>query len=405
MISTTGPALEARLQRLFLAQGILAERGLKVVADKSRERTATDIDVLISEYGSGFHLTRRHVECKGGKVHPLDRILWMRGVRELLAADSSYFVVGESDPEVAFFARQLQIDMWTLRHIEQMESALKIPADSWPCRSNFGPYASAREIWAQMERGEPGNSWWPFFKEVLRYVELDSWMAPSYTRLNRLLRYVNSIGEFNRGGDLRRAEAVGASRYGLSALLVRLAQYLIFVCYDVSVLQRSDIPAYLAGRLTFGDHDPEQSRDLLEGGLRLARASVEAAGQRMPSLDTSRLMSPPPWTDTFNALVFRLLDGSNEVRYLPVATEALQFDTEDSIKKFQRLSSAVKAGAELAALVKGFLVQAYGLPQAILEPLPAVMVGGPPRLAKDREQIELAVGQPPAASTERRRRR
>lgn len=48
--SSAGPLLEARAQRLFLAQGSFAERGLLPTATADRRMLATDIDVLVSEY-------------------------------------------------------------------------------------------------------------------------------------------------------------------------------------------------------------------------------------------------------------------------------------------------------------------------------------------------------------------
>ena len=79
-MTNDGVALEARVQRLFLAQGIFAERSLYPAADAGHSLLATDIDVLVSEYASGYHLTRRHAECKSGKrVRILDRVLWLNG--------------------------------------------------------------------------------------------------------------------------------------------------------------------------------------------------------------------------------------------------------------------------------------------------------------------------------------
>ena len=102
----SGVLLEARVQRLFLAQGIYAERSLWPAADVGRRLLATDIDVLVSEYSSGFHLTRRHAECKSGRrVSTLDRVLWLNGVRSLLGADASYLVLRSFHEDAADFAR------------------------------------------------------------------------------------------------------------------------------------------------------------------------------------------------------------------------------------------------------------------------------------------------------------
>ena len=103
-MSEAGAHLEARFQRLYLAQGVFAERSLLPAADTGRRLMATDIDVLISEYSSGFHLTRRHAECKSGRrVRTLDRILWLAGVRTLLGADASYLVLASFDEDANEF--------------------------------------------------------------------------------------------------------------------------------------------------------------------------------------------------------------------------------------------------------------------------------------------------------------
>ena len=104
MGTSAGLTLEARAHRLFLAQGSFAERGLLPTATADRRMLATDIDVLVSEYGSGFHLTRRHVECKSGKFKLLDRILWLNGVRTLLRANSSYLIATDVDLSASDFA-------------------------------------------------------------------------------------------------------------------------------------------------------------------------------------------------------------------------------------------------------------------------------------------------------------
>jgi hypothetical protein len=47
-VQSAGIELEARVQRLFLAQGIFAERGLLPSAGDGHRMMATDIDVLTS---------------------------------------------------------------------------------------------------------------------------------------------------------------------------------------------------------------------------------------------------------------------------------------------------------------------------------------------------------------------
>ena len=403
-----GPALEARIQRIFLAQGILAERGLRVIADRTGEKIATDIDILTSEYASGFHVTRRHAECKGGtKFHPLDRVLWMRGVRHLLSADSSYFIVETIDPEIASFARRMQVELWTVHHLNQWETALGIREKGWPCRSDYASYSAARIGWMRrVGKLDSNNRLRRTFFSLLRFVEDTSWLMPSYNNLNRLSRYIEDVGRLHKAGELRNGEEAEPIRYLISALLVRLSQYLIFVCFDVSTLQRSAIREYLSSRLVFGDQDVKYSKGLVEGVLKLTRVTLESQGITPLTLDPGRLMMPPSWSEHFVALILRLLDSPNEARYLPIAMEATQFDIKESVKQYPRLLGAVSVGADLAALVKGFLVQAMALPQELLEPLPATRLTLSSAGEKLEVQLELRTSEaaPPAVSGPRPRK-
>ena len=62
-ILNSGVGLEARVQRLFLAQRVFAERHLFPAASPDHRMLAIDIDVLVSEYASGFNVTKRHAHA------------------------------------------------------------------------------------------------------------------------------------------------------------------------------------------------------------------------------------------------------------------------------------------------------------------------------------------------------
>ena len=157
---TPGIILEARSQRVFLAQGSFAERGLLPTATPDRRMLATDIDVLVSEYGSGFHLTRRHVECKSGNFALVDRILWLNGVRTLLRADSSYLIAADVDLAASDFARGLDVQLFTSLHLDAWEKSIGIPSDVWPCRSDFATFDAARLTWLRLSGDKAADDTW-----------------------------------------------------------------------------------------------------------------------------------------------------------------------------------------------------------------------------------------------------
>lgn len=366
---TQGVGLEARVERVFLAQGVLAERRLQPAASSDHRMLATDIDVLVSEYGSGFHLTRRHAECKGGTVPVLDRILWLNGVRSLLGADASYLVLKDVDYDAAHFAKDLDVQLLSEKQIGKWEAALGVPNDEWPCRSEFQSFELARSRWAKLSGAKDADEAWRFLRGVLGFIEIDSWPRFQYRHLNRLFRCLQVLGEeFPKVKD--DSDKALCYRYCGSSALVRLAQYLLAVCLEVTAVASSDLKAHLTERLTFGDQDPRRVADIVGSTVEWVRRALATKGGTLPpEIDVSRLYAPPSYCDEFAELILRLLDKPDEAIYLPVALEVTLFDDRERLGGFPRLQAAASAGDGLAALVKGFIVRSMGIPKDMLEGL------------------------------------
>ena len=372
---STAVTLEARALRLFLAQGSYAERGLLPAATPSRRRMlATDIDVLVSEYGSGFHLTRRHVECKSGKFSLLDRVLWLHGVRRLLRADSTYLIASDVDLSASEFARALDVELFTEQHLSTWENALGIPADSWPCRSNAATFDAARRIWTRSSAGKT-DAVWRLLRAALAFIEVESWLQFRYRGLNKLLRLLDEVSQSEARGQLQSDQALCA-RYVFSALLVRLAQYLLAICADVAGILPLEVDKYLSNRMVFGDQDPTQAAELTTATVTWVREALRARGVTMPSeVQPARLHAVPFYTKELVGLVQRLSAQPHEARYLPLAIERMQFGlkTDDKLKKFR---AAAVSAETLAALLKAFVARTFKVSGTLAAPLHSDLIAG-----------------------------
>jgi hypothetical protein len=367
---SAGARLEARAQRFFLAQGLFAERELLPAATPDRRMIATDIDVLVSEYGSGFHLTRRHVECKSGKFSLLDRILWLNGVRTLLRADSSYLIASDADLDASDFARRLEVQLFTGQHLEKWEKAIGTPVDVWPCRSDFVTFDCARSVWSQLSKSDEA---WRLLRGGLAFVEVESWLTFRYRLLNKLLRMIEEVARLVDAGGLDNDQILCA-KYLFSALLVRLSQYVLAICEDVGTIMPVEIESYLTQRLMFGDQDAFQATELTKATVAWVRESLQVKGIAMPSeIDPGRLNVPPPYAPEVVSLVKRLLDQSQEARYLPIAVERMQFGLEAD-DKLPRLRMAAGAGDTLAALLKAFVARAFKVSATLAAPVHAELI-------------------------------
>lgn len=369
-MADTGATLEARVQRLFLAQGIFAERSLYPSADVEHRLLATDIDVLVSEYSSGFHLTRRHAECKSGRrVSTLDRILWLNGVRSMLAADASYLVIASFDEDAADFARSLGIDVMTVRQLETWEKALGIQGERWPNRSDLKLVEPIKKQINDLGKGKNASDDQKRIRQAIQFVEIDSWREFGYGRFNRLLRLFVELS--NSSQKTRRPDpGIIYRRYAASALLVRLTQHLLAVCHDVSRVPVSDLHTYLVNRSLFGEQDPVRARGLVQDTVDWISQALKNRDMVLPpEIDSNRLFQPPGYSEGLISLIEKLLESPSEAKYLTIAMETEQFAKDQDTELFPRLRSAWSAGRDLASLVKGFAIASLGIDASLLTPL------------------------------------
>ena len=369
-MADSGTTLEARVQRLFLAQGIYAERSLYPSADDKHRLLATDIDVLVSEYSSGFHLTRRHAECKSGRrVSTLDRVLWLNGVRSMLAADASYLVIASFDEDAADFARSLGIDVMTVRQLETWEKALGIQEDVWPNRSDLKIIEPIKKQINDLGKKKNASNDQKMTRQVIQFVEIDSWREFGYGRFNRLLRLLADLSNSGQKPHLPDTSIINR-RYAASALLVRLSQYLLALCHDVSRVPVSDLHTYLVNRSLFGEQDPVRARGLVQNTVSWMDQALKNRGMVLPpEVDVNKLFQPPAHSEGLIALIEKLLASPSEAKYLPIAMETEQFAKENDTELLPRLRSAWSAGRGLASLVKGFAIASLGIDASLLVPL------------------------------------
>lgn len=366
----TGSELEARALRLYLAQGTFAERGLLPAATSDRRMLATDIDVLVSEYTSGFHLTRRHLECKTGKIAMLDRILWLSGVRTLLRADSTYLIASDIDFAATPFARGLQVELFSIQHLEGWEKSLGIPPDVWPCRSDHLTFDAAKAQWAKLSGESHADETWKALREVLAFIDVESWLTFRYRHLNKLLRLIGVLAQ-HWPAAAKDKDKERCARYAFSALLVRYSQYILAVCADVANVMPTELERHLAQRLTFGDQDASTADALVRQTISWVGQALTAKGGRLPAeIDPSRLSAPPGYSTEFVELVRKVTEHSHEARYLPLATERLQFGA-DADDKLPRFRAAAQFADTLAAYVRAFTVRAFALPEELCKPVHA----------------------------------
>ena len=369
-----GPIFEARVHRVVLSQGVFAERGLIPAASEDYRLLATDIDVLATEYQFNFHPCLSHYECKSGKISILDRILWMKGVRELLDADGSFLVVSTFDPDVLSFAKAIGIDLLTEADLAALEANLGFPDSWWPGRSRYRGLEVVRQMWRSHWSIEHPTKGWGMLKRMLTHVEVDSWQSLDYRTLNRSLRMLGELGEAlgKPESDLQ----YECMCFTVGALCVQLAQVVLSVCADLVGHEPTARREYLSRRLVFGENDSRYALSLVTGTVELVKQAISRAGPiESTLLDTSRLTSKPVYAEDFFNLIERFLSNPLSARFVPLAAELRFFGPGGEIpQNLNQLRFAFDQGNALLDFVVGFVIRHFSIHSSVFTLMPSLLM-------------------------------
>jgi hypothetical protein len=372
----TGTPLEARMQRLFMCQGAFAERGLFLRAVRGSSKLVTDVDVVAHDYNINFYHRRLYAECKGGKnKSALDRVVWVRGLKEAIGADHPHLVIDHCDLVTAQFARTLGVEILQAASLSALESALGIAPYFWPGRANLATYLPMEtSIKRIIDRSTSGDlsEWLAQASEIWRDA---SALAFSYGKLNSLIGAVQACSLIAAKSSLA-GEELAALRYAAAALLVRLSQYVLYAASDTLAMGPTEREQYLAERLTAGGLELEQSRRILEGALKMAVAYLRTRGIEPPMTWTvDHMLSAPAYATPFVTVIERVIADGEQSRLLPLAMELRLFGFAGDEAGSGRMVARVRQALAPTGLVIAFARQSLGLPESLSSGLATDVAG------------------------------
>jgi hypothetical protein len=356
-----GIALEARIQRLFMCQGAFAERGLLLRPARAATNLVSDVDVVAHDYSINFYHTRIYAECKGGDVSTLDRVVWVRGMMSVLAAERGYLVLDHCSRESLSFASSHKVEILQDAGLTALENALRIGRQFWPGRANFFVYEPLQlELYREIDAtGSRLQQWLGAAAEIWREA---SALAFSYGRLNQLLGVFDQFGEVIKKETPPPAKAV-LYQYSIAALLVRLSQYVLFAAADTLGMTKTEREEFTAERLTSGSLGFEQTRKVMRGALELAKAKLREHGlESPPNWDAEHLVTPPSYARSFAEVVDRVVADGHRARMLPLTLELRFFGYAGDERGSSGLIKRVGYALPLTGLLRGFVVQSLGVP-------------------------------------------
>lgn len=309
------------------------ERGRADVQD------LTDLDVVGFGFTPGGQIHTTFADCRSSEKRALERMFWVRGVADFVAADDAYLVRAHTVPPAArTLAARLGIGILTPDDFAAMESTFPTNLDfSGALSCLFDAASVGRHLDAQNDADKK-------LQKLLNYLEFDYWILEPYRNLTQLVAHLADAVAILDPSDRRHRTLFYdcAWHYGLA--ITRAAGF-------VRSTRMGAVPVAVQSYVGGGEHTLRE-----KAGLARLLESVGAP------VNVSAVH--PPYIDFLTELVNRYLVRPTETAEVLRYTEYLAVAEVNKVEATVAMAFGEHISpiaAKLVADTCGFLVTAAGL--------------------------------------------
>ena len=266
-----GDSLEYRCFRLFQYMGYLVRRQQGVLTSGGLNQV-TDLDLYGIKFHSGFSKDVITVECKSQKrLGPLDRILWVKGLKEIVGAKLSFLIIPKAKWDIKDYAFREGVRIIDFDFLDRMETALGIDKTVFYGLSDFTFYEPLYEKW------KPLLSTQYRYGKTLQFLSIETKAITPNKGINKLFSEIKWVlPKLNASGN----KESRISLWLLYECVVYMAIYILELCEYVQSLNEVDARGYLEKVLTYGDWNAAMADSLLKDSWTLAeKLSREQLGK------------------------------------------------------------------------------------------------------------------------------
>ncbi|WP_159104170.1 DNA-binding response regulator [Streptomyces sp. CdTB01] len=320
--------------------------------------TVTDLDLLAFDFNPQLSAAKYIGEVKSGTgksaPKPLDRIIWLRGIQELVQADSAELTIAHGVTDrIRSLGRSLGITAQNVADFERRE------ADAVGQLSNLGPHGvdaliMENEVKATCKRqSDLERAFW-FLRGEVFFLE-------PFLAIKQLIELLEKVSQLWTP-RLQDEEAL-ATRW-LAAEAASLLTLNLVTAAGMSVtLDRSDWDDLVAERLAEGSIPMHQMRKISDSVDKFVAGVLTAAGVG-PDIRTEAigafLPEPPDYAGPLAEICWRFKSDAPVARALPRQMDLLLFERlvrqrELSPQVTSRMGIDRPGSARLRRLVAAFL--------------------------------------------------
>ena len=352
--------MEMRAARLWFWEGYFSRSGINLKRHYHPEALlVTDLDLLAYDFGPSLQVRRTIGEVKSGTGRsapkPLDRIVWLRGLKELVGVDHAELISSNApSPRARILARSIGVSAQSQADLERREELADIAGVE--DAGSHGTRAFLERSWVHKHctsNQELERAFWFLRSEV--------WFYDDITACKRLIGLYRQLGgmwtpeiEDEDSRALRWLLAETVSVFTLNA--VAAASEVIRSAPDL-------LAAEVGDRLSAGLAPADVMRrialdvDKFVGGV---LAAVKAPASLTTEAMGAMHPVPPAWTEQFLELLSRIAVVHEEARRLPrqadlLAYERIVWRREVKPLPYGRLALSDSETGRLVRLVAAFL--------------------------------------------------
>lgn len=321
-----GDELEIRVAQLWFWEGYYARRGINLRHHYHPEPlVVTDLDLIAYEFSPMLQWSRTIGESKSGTgrsaAKPLDRIIWLRGLRELVGAAAAELTSANSPSARARdLARSLGVRAQSEQDVDRRERRIDVAAVEDVGAHGRQAFVDVKWVHSHCAKDRDlERAYWFLRSEV--------WFLDELTAAKRL------IGLYRQLSNRWVAEIDDADARALRWLLAEAVSVFtlnsVAVCSSVLIEDDALFAARIGERLSAGVASADAMRRIsadvdkyIAGLLVAANAPPAVRADAIGALHPR----PPDWAEQYIDLLRRLAALPTTARELPRRVDVLVFE-------------------------------------------------------------------------------
>jgi hypothetical protein len=303
---TSGDHLESRVGQVWFWEGYFARVGIDLIGHYGPDLIqVTDLDLLAIGFGPGLEVHRTIGESKSGvgksAPKPLDRIVWLRGLQQLVNAHSAELtVMSKATPTIRELGRQLRVNVESADDLTERETALGI-ADFADAGAHGPDAMILRRTVRSIARDDPTLA------TAFKFLTSTVWFLDPFAAIKQTLGLLETLCQRWTPGV--QDDEMLAMRWLISETLSIWVLNLVTITGHARPMDAAAFTGHVRERLADGIVPAQRMRQLsrdfdkfVGGVLAAANASPELRIEAMGAFNPA----PPEWANSLAELALRL---------------------------------------------------------------------------------------------------